>query len=67
MTTLRVKPARIPLDVSHDMKREFKAATAIKGEKMMPVLIRFIRAYIGREREELDRLIEAYKNKGLSH
>lgn len=64
-TNLRLKKHRIILDVSDEIKREFKAATAIKDEKMMPVLIRFIKAYISRERDELDRLIERYRDKGV--
>jgi len=66
MTTqnLHLKRYRIVLDVSEDMKTEFAAAAAIKKEKMNWVLLKFIRAYIGKERAELDRLIETYRDKG---
>lgn len=61
---LKLKRLRIPLEVSEDLHREFKAAAAIKAEKMSDVLIKFVKAYCGRNREELDRLIEMYRNKG---
>ncbi len=56
---------RIVLDVSHDLKTEFKAAAAIRNEDMTTLLKKFINAYIGKQREELNRLIDVYRDKGI--
>lgn len=58
------KRPRIPVELSQELHDEFKAAVSIKGETMIDVIHRFIRAFCSHERDTLDWLIEKYKNKG---
>jgi hypothetical protein len=57
---------RFPLDVSRALIREFKAVCAINGLKMSDVMLSFIKAYLGQNREEVIRMTELYLNKGVS-
>lgn len=62
--TLKLKHYRIVVECSEELKTQFKAAVALKDERMQHVLTKFMRAYTGRQRDELDRLMSMYKNKG---
>lgn len=59
------KRNRIVLDVSYDVKTEFKAATAIQGLQMTDVLHLFIKAYLGRHNSKLQHILQKYRNKGV--
>ncbi len=59
------KRHRFVLDLTYDLKTEFKAAAAIRGEDMGHIVLRFIKAYVGSERQELNRLIDVYRDKGI--
>lgn len=58
------KLVRLTFETPYDLHTEFKAATAIKGVKMNQIVHGFMRAYLSKNRDQLDRLIELYVNKG---
>jgi len=60
------KKVRLPLNVDRELKDEFKAVTALREESMASVLVAFIKAYLGAHRDQLERLIEKYRDKGAS-
>jgi hypothetical protein len=45
------------------MKTEFKAAVALNKKNMTEVLHAFVKAYLGRHRHELERVINLYRDK----
>ncbi len=55
---------RIVLDLTKDAKTSFKATTALNDLTMTEVLTGFVNAYLGRERGNLNNIIERYVNKG---
>lgn len=54
------------MEMSKELKNEFKAACAINGDEMTSVIIRFVNSYCRGKSEELNRIINKYKNKGVN-
>jgi hypothetical protein len=61
---MKTRPERIILDVPYELKTEFKAAASLNGSCMTHVMVKLIKAYLGRNRRQIDRLIGMYRNKG---
>lgn len=64
MKELRLKRKRIVWDVSEEEHSQFLAALAINHDKVAWFLYRCMKAYLGKEKDVIEALIDKYRDKG---
>ena len=59
-TEITPKRSQLRFDIASDLKKEFHVACKLNGTYMCDEIIRYVRAYVNRDKIVLDRLKERY-------